>query len=187
MSGDETTTLHLAKQAEKTGIKTKRLTVSHAFHSPHMQPILDDFLHTAHTLTYHQPTTPIISNLTGNPAGDEITTPDYWANHIRNTVLFHQTITTLTNHNVVRYLEIGPTGTLTALAHTTHPHATHIPTQRPNRHQPTTLTTALTHTHNTGHTPTWNTLIPHTPHHPPPHLPLPTPPLLGRNRTHRGR
>ncbi|UZI33871.1 type I polyketide synthase [Streptomyces sp. VB1] len=168
ISGDETTTLHLAHQAEKNGIKTKRLTVSHAFHSPLMQPILDDFLHTAHTLTYHQPTTPIISNLTGNTADTtshtptDITTPHYWTNHIRNTVLFHQTITTLTNHNVVRYLEIGPTPTLTALAHTTHPHATHIPTQRPNRHQPTTLTTALTHTHNTGHTPTWNTLIPHT-------------------------
>ncbi|UZI33872.1 type I polyketide synthase [Streptomyces sp. VB1] len=168
ISGDETTTLHLAEQAEKNGIKTKRLTVSHAFHSPLMQPILDDFLNTAHTLTYHQPTTPIISNLTGNTADTtshtptDITTPHYWTNHIRNTVLFHQTITTLTNHNVVRYLEIGPTPTLTALAHTTHPHATHIPTQRPNRHQPTTLTTALTHTHNTGHTPTWNTLIPHT-------------------------
>ncbi|MCQ8195650.1 acyltransferase domain-containing protein, partial [Streptomyces rugosispiralis] len=80
------------------GRKTRTLTVSHAFHSPLMDPILAPFKEAISGLTYHQPTIPLISNLTGQPADNHITTPDYWTQHIRQPVHFHPAITHTTPH-----------------------------------------------------------------------------------------
>ncbi|MEU3964755.1 SDR family NAD(P)-dependent oxidoreductase [Streptomyces buecherae] len=106
---------HWAEQ----GRKARSLTVSHAFHSPQMDPILDPFTQSISTLTFHTPTIPLISNLTGQPADPHhITTPTYWAQHIRQPVHFHQAITHTapTTHT---YLELGPDPTLTtATQHT---------------------------------------------------------------------
>ncbi|WP_254392250.1 acyltransferase domain-containing protein, partial [Streptomyces buecherae] len=111
----ETIRTHWAEQ----GRKARSLTVSHAFHSPQMDPILDAFTQALSTLTFHAPTIPLISNLTGQPADpDFITTPTYWAQHIRQPVHFHQAITHTapTTHT---YLELGPDPTLTtATQHT---------------------------------------------------------------------
>ncbi|WP_443728848.1 type I polyketide synthase [Streptomyces buecherae] len=113
----ETIRNHWAEQ----GRKARSLTVSHAFHSPQMDPILDAFTQALSTLTFHAPAIPLISNLTGQPADpDFITTPTYWAQHIRQPVHFHQAIThtTPTTHT---YLELGPDPTLTtATQHTLH-------------------------------------------------------------------
>ncbi|MER0247052.1 acyltransferase domain-containing protein, partial [Streptomyces sp. HSW2009] len=107
-----------ARWAEE-GRKTRSLTVSHAFHSPLMDPILTPFTEAISHLTYHHPTIPLISNLTGQPANpDHITTPTYWTDHIRQPVHFHPAIThtTPTTHT---YLELGPDPTLTtATQHT---------------------------------------------------------------------
>ncbi|MEU9162317.1 SDR family NAD(P)-dependent oxidoreductase, partial [Streptomyces sp. NPDC048424] len=96
-----------------------QLNVSHAFHSPHMDGILDQFRTTAATLTYHAPTIPIVSNLTGQPATTEqLTNPDYWVQHLRHTVRFNDGIQYLHNQNVTTYLELGPDGVLTAMTRT---------------------------------------------------------------------
>ncbi|MEU8827597.1 SDR family NAD(P)-dependent oxidoreductase [Streptomyces sp. NPDC048636] len=89
------------------GRKTKALTVSHAFHSPLMDPILEPFTRAIEGLTYHPPTIPILSNLTGAPADELIATPGYWAQHIRQPVLFHPAITHLAPEAGV-FLELGP-------------------------------------------------------------------------------
>ncbi|WP_254393750.1 type I polyketide synthase, partial [Streptomyces buecherae] len=60
----ETIRTHWAEQ----GRKARSLTVSHAFHSAQMDPILDAFTQALNTLTFHAPTIPLISNLTGQPA-----------------------------------------------------------------------------------------------------------------------
>ncbi|NGO73191.1 type I polyketide synthase, partial [Streptomyces boncukensis] len=75
------------------GRKTKRLAVSHAFHSPLMDPMLADFREAIDGLDYHAPTIPLLSNLTGLPADETITTPDYWTQHIRQPVHFGPAIT----------------------------------------------------------------------------------------------
>ncbi|MEV0899948.1 type I polyketide synthase, partial [Actinoplanes sp. NPDC049802] len=75
ISGDETATLHLAEKLATHGHRTKRLTVSHAFHSHHMDPILDEYHATAASITHHPPTIPLISTLDGRPL---TSTPDYW-------------------------------------------------------------------------------------------------------------
>ncbi|MFJ9885519.1 acyltransferase domain-containing protein, partial [Streptomyces sp. NPDC091287] len=106
----------VAQHFTAQGRKTTRLTVSHAFHSAHMDNILDDFRHAISHLTFHPPTIPLISNLTGLPAtADDLTTPDYWTHHIRRTVRFHPGIHHLETHGTTRYLELGPDATLTTL------------------------------------------------------------------------
>ncbi len=45
----------LLDQFELAGVKTRPLEVSHAFHSPLLDPILDEFEQRAGEVTYHSP------------------------------------------------------------------------------------------------------------------------------------
>ncbi|MYU16367.1 acyltransferase domain-containing protein, partial [Streptomyces sp. SID8361] len=74
------------------GRKTRTLTVSHAFHSPLMDPILGPFARAIDDLIFHRPTLPVLSNLTGEPADEEMATPGYWVRHIRQPVHFHPAV-----------------------------------------------------------------------------------------------
>jgi acyl transferase domain-containing protein/NADPH:quinone reductase-like Zn-dependent oxidoreductase len=108
--------LELAEAWERQGRKTKRLHVSHAFHSHRMDEMLEEFLHVAEGLTYSAPRIPIVSNLTGELAvAEEICTPDYWARHIRHTVRFADAISWLRVQGVSNFLELGPDGALSAM------------------------------------------------------------------------
>ncbi|MFE2857151.1 SDR family NAD(P)-dependent oxidoreductase, partial [Streptomyces lavendulae] len=156
-------------------IKTTRLNVSHAFHSPLMEPMLEEFRQALRKLTYHPPTIPIVSTLTGRHlTTEEITDPEHWINHARHTVRFHNALETLHQQDVTTYIELGPDATLTTLAQAFNTTATFIPTLRKNQPEPHTLTTTLTTLHTTTHHPiNWNTLYhPHTPT-----TPLPTYPF----------
>jgi acyl transferase domain-containing protein len=82
--------------------------VSHAFHSPLMEPMLAEFEAVAKEITYNQPRIPLISNVTGQLATPEIATPEYWVNHVRQTVHFAQSIQTLHQSGYKLFLEIGP-------------------------------------------------------------------------------
>ncbi|MFP8888097.1 acyltransferase domain-containing protein, partial [Streptomyces mangrovi] len=91
------------------GHRTRRLKVSHAFHSPLMDPILEDFRQVLANVEFHTPQLPL-------PAGDAVLDPEYWVRHIRDAVRFADQITWLELHDTTRYLEIGPGGVLTAMA-----------------------------------------------------------------------
>ncbi|MET7906592.1 acyltransferase domain-containing protein, partial [Streptomyces sp. NPDC005355] len=100
------------------GRKTRVLTVSHAFHSPLMDPILEPFAQAIDDLTYRRPTIPLLSNLTGEPVDERIATPGYWAQHVRQPVRFHDAITHIASEAGV-FLELGPDPVLaTATQHT---------------------------------------------------------------------
>nr|WGC84434.1 RsnD [Streptomyces sp.] len=158
ISGTRNAVRDIAEKLEAQGRKTRELKVSHAFHSPLMEPMLHQFHQIASNLTYHPHQIPLITN------GD-VTSPDYWVQHVRDTVRFTDTIHTLHNNGVRTFLEIGPGGVLTALAQdcltdTTDQH-TFIPTLRKNTPEPHALTTAITTLHTTGTSPNWSTLYPH--------------------------
>ncbi|WUI00896.1 SDR family NAD(P)-dependent oxidoreductase [Spirillospora sp. NBC_00431] len=174
ISGDRDQAERIAAHWSAEGRKTKQLQVSHAFHSPHMDPVLEEFRETARTLTYHPPATPVASNLTGELATPEqLRSPDYWVDHIRQTVRYADGISALQENDVTTHLEIGPDATLTAITPDT------IPLHHP-------LTTALATAHTHGVTIDWTKILPATravdlPTYPFQHQPywLETPALAG--------
>ncbi|MEU9508198.1 SDR family NAD(P)-dependent oxidoreductase, partial [Micromonospora sp. NPDC048170] len=135
ISGDETATLTAAEKLAHAGHKTRRLTVSHAFHSHLMDPILDDYRAIAASITHHEPLIPLISTVDGQPLRP---TADHWVDQVRQAVRFHDAITTLTNdHHVDTYLEIGPDTVLATAAATGD--ATTIATTRRGQSETATL------------------------------------------------
>jgi len=97
------------------GIEFRRLTVSHAFHSPLMEPMLAEFEQIAAQMTFHAPRTSLISNLTGQPL---TAAPDaaYWRDHVRQPVRFADGVQALVDAGVTAFVEIGPQPHLIGMA-----------------------------------------------------------------------
>ncbi|MEK2474562.1 type I polyketide synthase [Streptomyces noursei] len=116
VSGDERTVMEVAALWRSRGHRAKRLKVSHAFHSPHMDVVLESFREEVSRLSFHPPAIPVVSNETGAVAAvEELRSPDYWARHIRGTVRFSDGIAWLADHGVDTFLELGPQAVLTPL------------------------------------------------------------------------
>jgi acyl transferase domain-containing protein/thioesterase domain-containing protein len=96
------------------GRRMRWLSVSHAFHSPLIEPMLDGFHAVAKELTYGAPSIPIVSGLTGTVT--ELDDADYWVRHARHTVRFADCVRFLAGAGVTAVTEVGPDSVLTALA-----------------------------------------------------------------------
>jgi len=112
ISGRRRAVRSIVTDLEASGVKTTPLQVSHAFHSPLMEPMLSDFQMFAGDVTFSLPQISLVSNVTGQLAGDEITTPEYWCRHIRSTVRFAPSMETLNRKGYQVFVEIGPKPTL---------------------------------------------------------------------------
>ena len=112
IAGNQKTVAIISAILNDSGIKTKFLPVSHAFHSPLMIPILADFERIATEITYNSPQIPLCSNVTGEWIETEIATPQYWVNHIRQPVQFAKSMATLYQQGYKLFLEIGAKPTL---------------------------------------------------------------------------
>lgn len=145
------------------GIKSRSLNVSHAFHSSLMEPMLDEFLAIAEGITYHSPKYDIVSNVSGALAGDEICTPAYWVQHIRNAVRFADGIDTLRQMKISVFLEIGPQPTLLGMAAQSEPEQSkrHLfASLRKGQSNSQTLLKSLGDLHQLGVTIDWQSLDP---------------------------
>ncbi|MFD7618096.1 type I polyketide synthase, partial [Streptomyces sp. NPDC059802] len=159
ISGNEDAVLTIASGFAKT----KRLRVSHAFHSPRMEPMLAEFKAIAENLTFHAPKLPIVSNLTGELAGEELLTADYWVNHVRQAVRFLDGVRHLETQGVTTYLELGPGGVLSAMGQScVTDDAAFLPALRKNRTETDALVAALAELHVRGTRIDWTTYYANT-------------------------
>ncbi|MFH8987940.1 type I polyketide synthase [Streptomyces sp. NPDC017940] len=141
----------VAERWRAAGRKVSRLKVSHAFHSPLMDPMLDDFRQVLEGVAYEAPTVPIVSTLTGaRVTAEELASPDYWVRHVRESVRFHGAVVELREQGVDVFLEIGPGGVLSGLGQLNAPEAAFVPALRGDRPEATALTTAIAHLHVRG-------------------------------------
>ncbi|MEU7935205.1 type I polyketide synthase [Micromonospora echinofusca] len=105
-----------AVAARFTDRRTRRLTVSHAFHSPLMDPMLAQLRAVAETVSYAPPTIPLVSTVTGAPVGDELATPEYWVGQVRATVRFADAVRAVAATGTSTFLELGPDSVLATMA-----------------------------------------------------------------------
>ncbi|MFB7652459.1 MULTISPECIES: SDR family NAD(P)-dependent oxidoreductase [unclassified Streptomyces] len=146
--------------------KSRRLKVSHAFHSPLMEPMLDEFRAVVRSLAFRPAAIPVVSNVTGALAGQDIAGPDYWVRHVREAVRFQDGIRALSREGVTRFLEIGPDAVLTAMAREClgadedgGQDSVLAAATRRDRDEPETLFTALAQLWVGGAGPRWETLF----------------------------
>ncbi|WFB09506.1 SDR family NAD(P)-dependent oxidoreductase [Streptomyces sp. LX-29] len=162
IAGDENAAVEIAEGFERQGRKTKRLTVSHAFHSPHMDGMLAEFRRVAAGLSYAAPQIPIVSNLTGAlVSAEEITDPEFWVRHVREAVRFLDGVRALEARNVTTFIELGPDGVLTAMAQDclSREDATLVAALRAGRPEPRGLAAALAGAHVNGVSPDWHAVF----------------------------
>ncbi|MCM2580333.1 type I polyketide synthase, partial [Streptomyces meridianus] len=133
VSGSEDEVLAIAALFAGQGRKTNRLTVSHAFHSPLMEPMLEDFRKVAESVTYAVPRIPVVSTVTGESVSG--LDASYWVDQVRAAVRFADAVRGLEQQGVRTFLEVGPDAVLSALgpASTTHDDTAFVPLIRRGR------------------------------------------------------
>lgn len=115
ISGERRAIETITRQLQAEGVPTQPLTVSHAFHSPLMDPMLREFERVARSVRYCPPRLAMISTLTGKSADAEMVDPLYWVRHVRETVRFTAGMAALEPEGCEVFLEIGPKPTLLGL------------------------------------------------------------------------
>ncbi len=147
VSGEEGAIAELEAHWRGEGRKSKRLTVSHAFHSPLIEPMLEPFGEVVSSLSPAAPRLPVVSDTSGTLlTAEQATDPAYWVAHAREPVRFADAVTTLHGHGVTTYLELGPDAVLTAMAAGClegDSGVALIPTLREGRGEPESLVLAL--------------------------------------------
>ena len=144
VSGDEDAVAELVGVWEARGVRTKRLRVSHAFHSPRMEAMLEDFRRVAESVSFAEPRIPLVSNLTGDEASaEEVCAPEYWVRHAREPVRFAEGVRRLSREGVRSFLELGPDGPLSAMVEETLEDAVAVPLLRAGQAEGRALVTGL--------------------------------------------
>jgi acyl transferase domain-containing protein len=138
----------VAAVVERLRCRNTRLRVSHAFHSPLMDPMIEDFRAVAATITYQAPSLPVVSMLTG-AVDEDLCDPEYWVRQVRHPVRFADAVDTLTGAGATTLVEIGPAAVLPGC----------VPTQRAGQPEVQALLTGLARLHVTGTSPEWTELL----------------------------
>ncbi|MEU2834811.1 type I polyketide synthase, partial [Streptomyces lavendulae] len=161
VSGAEDAVAAVVEQLTADGRKTKALSVSHAFHSPLMEPMLADFRKVVEKVTFDAPRMPVVSTLTGHlVSAEEFCSVEYWVRHVREAVRFADAVTCLADEGVSSFLEIGPGGVLTAMAQAVLDDGPAvIPVLRVDRAEDVAVTTALAQLHVHGTAVDWTAVF----------------------------
>ncbi|MFF1903700.1 type I polyketide synthase [Kitasatospora sp. NPDC058218] len=116
LSGEEAAVLKAAEALKAQGRKVKRLTVSHAFHSALMEPMLAEFAAVLAEVTWSEPKLTVISNVTGRAAEPgQLADPAYWVDHVRRPVRFADGIAAAAELGDALFVELGPGAALSGV------------------------------------------------------------------------
>ena len=115
LSGDGQAVKAVVERLNKQGVKTTALKVSHAFHSPMMEPILDEFRAVAETADFKPPDKTLISNVTGKPWNDAQLSAEYWVEQMHGAVRFSDAMAYAESKKFQVFVEVGPRPTLLGL------------------------------------------------------------------------
>uniref|UniRef100_UPI0030F497C1 type I polyketide synthase n=1 Tax=Streptomyces sp. GSL17-111 TaxID=3121596 RepID=UPI0030F497C1 len=116
VSGEAGAVEEVAEVFGGRGRRTRLLRVSHGFHSPLMDGVLDAFGDVVGRLALRSPRIPLLSNVTGDLAEPgQVSSPEYWVRHVREPVRFHDGVCRMLADGVTTVVEAGPGGVLTAL------------------------------------------------------------------------
>jgi acyl transferase domain-containing protein/SAM-dependent methyltransferase len=118
ISGERQAVSMIVSSLQAQGITARELNVSHAFHSPLTDPVLDRFRPFAKSISYQRPKIGFVSCVSGNLVQDEVTNPEYWVRHVRMPVRFDLALKTLRNSDGRLFVEVGPQPVLSSLAET---------------------------------------------------------------------
>jgi acyl transferase domain-containing protein/acyl carrier protein len=135
ISGKSETVRRISDMLKNEGVKVKKLEVSHAFHSPLMEPMLADFEKTLNSVSFHAPRIALVSNLTGDFAGSDMASAEYWLKHVRRPVRFSDSMENLHRKGYEVFMEIGPKPVLLGMGRLCLPKdaGLWLPGLRPNR------------------------------------------------------
>jgi acyl transferase domain-containing protein/SAM-dependent methyltransferase len=136
ISGEYDAVDEIARKFEDQNIKTRRLAISQAAHSPLIEPVLDEFYELARSIRYSEPKLNLVSTLSGNLVNaGEMTDPSYWRRHLRQPVQFMPAINTLRELHQQIFVEIGPNPVLLSMANRSLPEDKYswVPSLRENR------------------------------------------------------
>ncbi|MCB0079395.1 MAG: acyltransferase domain-containing protein, partial [Caldilineaceae bacterium] len=134
ISGESAAVQTVVSELSSRDIKCQTLAVSHAFHSPLMEPMLASFAQVAKEIDYRPPQIAYVSNLSGELAANQVTSPDYWVRHVREAVRFADGIVTLFENQVDIFIEMSPKPILLGMGQLCLPEseATWLPSLRPH-------------------------------------------------------
>ncbi|QKV96503.1 SDR family NAD(P)-dependent oxidoreductase [Streptomyces sp. NA02950] len=151
LSGSEAAVVALADTWRSRGREVSRLRVSHAFHSPLMEPMLEEFRQAVAGIAVSPPQIAGVSTLTGRiTAPEQWADPGHWVRHARQPVRFGDAVATMAEQGVRTFLEVGPGAALSALGQEVASEAVFVPTLRDERPEPSALATALGQLHVRG-------------------------------------
>ncbi|MBV8181910.1 MAG: AMP-binding protein, partial [Mycobacterium sp.] len=116
ISGAQPAVSAIAQRLAQRGRRVRPLAVSHAFHSPLMEPMLEEFARVAAQVEVRKPQIGVVSNVTAELAGPDTDfgSAQYWVKHIRRPVRFADSARHLQTYGATHFIEVGPGSGLTA-------------------------------------------------------------------------
>ncbi|WP_455713377.1 type I polyketide synthase, partial [Streptomyces zhihengii] len=160
LSGSVEAIERYAAECAERGLRFSVLSVSHAFHSVLMEPMLAEFGRVLGGLTFNPAEIPVVSNLTGELAEPGLMQePEYWLRQVRGTVRFADGVVAVAELGVTRFVELGPDGVLSGMAQETVGDAVFVPVLRKDRDEADIALTALSRLWSVGVDVDWRSVF----------------------------
>ncbi|MFE4336688.1 type I polyketide synthase [Streptomyces sp. NPDC056831] len=161
VSGAEVAVGRVAGLARAAGCRTRELRVSRAFHSPLVEPVLEEFAAVLREVSFSEPGIAVVSNVTGLVAeAGELASVEYWVRHVREAVRFGDGVECLVGRGVTEFVEVGPEAVLSGLVQGRGEGVVAVPSVRVGQGELASFVQGLARLHTRGTPVSWPVLRP---------------------------